>query len=93
MRILIPLFLLFVSLLPSLASAHQCKLENGSAEAILVYNSCKADLATGISKHQSDAAEPRSDRELALESENLQLRQKLGIIRNNLLDILKHLPD
>lgn len=93
MRIFIPLFIFFVSLLPSLASAHQCKLENGSAEAILIYNSCKADLAAGISQHQSDARKPRSDRELALEDENLQLRQKLGAIRNDLLDILRNLPN
>ena len=93
MRVFIPLLIITVSLLPSLASAHQCKLENGSTEAILVYNSCKADLAAGISQHQSDARKPRSARELALEDENIQLRQKLGTIRNSLLYILKKLPD
>ena len=93
MRIVIPLVLFFGSLFPSLASAHQCKLENGSAEAILIYNSCKADLAAGISQHVSDARKSRSERELALENENLQLRQKLSTIRNDLLDMLKKLPE
>ncbi|MDB2390032.1 hypothetical protein N9X12_02265 [Alphaproteobacteria bacterium] len=93
MRIFIPLIVLFVSLLPSLAIAHQCKLEGSSAEAILVYNSCKADLAAGISQHQSDATKPRNERELALEDENARLKQKLGDVRNTLLDILKNLPN
>ena len=92
MRIFISFTFLFVSLSPIVAWAHQCKLENSSAEAILVYNSCKADLASGISQHQSDAQQPRSERELALENENQRLRQKLADIRNDLLDILKNMP-
>ena len=93
MRIFIPFTILFVSLLPSVAGAHQCKLENSSAEAILVYNSCRADLAAGISQHQSNARQPRSERELALENENRRMRKKLADIRKDLSDILKNLPE
>jgi hypothetical protein len=59
----------------------------------MIYNSCKADLAAGITQHQSDARQPRSERELELEGENRALRQKLGTIRNSLLDILKDLSE
>lgn len=93
MRFFVLFIILYIGLLPSIGLAHQCKLENGSAEAIMIYNSCKADLAAGITQHQSDARQPRSERELELEDENRALRQKLGAIRNDLLDILRDLPN
>ena len=93
MRFFVPFVILYIGLLPSMGLAHQCKLENISAEAIMIYNSCKADLAAGITQHQSDARQPRSERELELEDENRALRQKLGTIRNSLLDILKDLSE
>ena len=93
MRFFVPFIILYIGLFTSIALAHQCKLENGSAEAIMIYNSCKADLAAGITQHQSDARQPRSERELELEDENRALRQKLSTIRNSLLDILKDLSE
>jgi len=93
MRFFVPFIILYIGLFPSIGLAHQCKLENGSAEAIMIYNSCKADLAAGITQHQSDARQPRSERELELEDENRALRQKLGTIRNSLLDVLKDLSE
>ena len=93
MRFFVPFVFIIAGLYPSIVFAHQCKLENGSAEAILIYNSCKADLAAGITQHQSDARQPRSERELELEDENRALRQKLGTIRNSLLDVLKDLSE
>jgi hypothetical protein len=93
MRFFVLCIILYIGLFPSIGLAHQCKLENGSAEAIMIYNSCKADLAAGITQHQSDARQPRSERELELEDENRALRQKLDTMRNSLLDVLRDLSE
>ena len=71
-------------------AAHQCVLENSSADAIQRYNNCKADLLNGTANH-SVAHRDGSNQleELArLRTENVLLQAQLVDIKRRLLALL-----
>ena len=70
--------------------AHQCVLENSSADAIQRYNNCKADLLNSTANHNA-AHRDGSDQseELArLRTENALLKAHLVDIKRRLLALL-----
>ncbi len=67
--------------------AHQCILGGSTATDMQIYNSCKADLATGAAGHGANEARA-SDDVLRLKAENETLKAQLTIIRQRLLAIL-----
>jgi len=78
------------------ATAHQCILAGSSAEAIQIYNACKADLVNGSARHAaadnaagdggaSDSAEARL---AALQAENDALKARLADVRRRLFEVL-----
>ena len=84
--------LLTVTILTMLAgpvSAHQCILGGSTATDMQIYNSCKADLATGTAGHgDSGGDEHASDDIMRLKAENAALKARLTGIRQRLLAIL-----
>ena len=76
---------------------HQCVLSGTGASEIAIYNACKNDLVMGMDGHDksgtsgTSAADDTSHRLILLEAENRQLRAKLGLLRNRLLDLMKDL--
>ncbi len=82
-------FLIFVLMLSvTKTHAHECQLEGNTAVQISRYNSCKADLA--IENMHKPASENNIEEGelLRLRDENRQLRQKLELIKRQLLDLL-----
>ena len=67
--------------------AHKCILGGSSATDIQIYNSCKADLATGNAGHQ-DAGSDQSGEISRLQAENDALNARLTAIKQQLLDFL-----
>ena len=84
---------LTLAMLTAPASAHTCILGGSTATDIQIYNSCKADLATGVAGHQNDGNDD-NDQSVALqrlEAENEALRARLAAVKRHLLDILADL--
>ena len=77
----------FLTMLAGPLSAHQCILGGSTATDMQIYNSCKADLATGTAGHESDSWDT-SGRIAQLEAENAALKASLKAIRQRLLAIL-----
>ena len=85
MRLLLAVTIL--TLLAGPVSAHQCILGGSTATDMQIYNSCKADLATGTAGHEPDSGDT-SARIAQLEAENAALKASLKAIRQRLLAIL-----
>ena len=67
-------------------AAHQCVLENSSAEAIQRYNNCKADLMNGTANHSA------AHRDSSDQSEELaRLRNEIALLKAQLVDIKRRL--
>ena len=79
-----------MTMLAGSVSAHKCILGGSSAMEMQIYNSCKADLATGAAGHRNDGNEhnDQSAELLRLEAENEALRARLSAVKRHLLDIL-----
>ena len=82
--------------------AHQCILGGSTATDMQIYNSCKADLATGTAGHGGghgggdgggDGSRDGNTSEeiLRLKAENDALKARLTVIRQRLLAILGNL--
>ena len=71
-------------------AAHQCVLENSSADAIQRYNNCKADLLNGTANHSVVNRDISNQlEELArLRTENALLQAQLVEIKRRLLALL-----
>ncbi|MEC7236880.1 MAG: hypothetical protein VXW17_02555 [Pseudomonadota bacterium] len=83
------LFVVLLCWLVPPAAAHQCILDGGSATAIQVYNTCKADLANGTAGHGADDHADDHAAELArLQAENAVLKARLDDVRRRLLGLL-----
>ncbi len=70
--------------------AHQCVLENSSADAIQRYNNCKADLLNSTANHnaaQRDGSD-QSEELARLRTENALLKAQLVDIKRRLLALL-----
>ncbi|MEX0502550.1 hypothetical protein AB3X55_03025 [Alphaproteobacteria bacterium LSUCC0719] len=82
--------ILALSMLAAPASAHKCILGGSTATDIQIYNSCKADLATGVAGHRNDGSDDNDQAAalLRLEAENESLRARLAAVKRHLLDIL-----
>ena len=82
--------ILALSMLAAPASAHKCMLGGSTATDIQIYNSCKADLATGVAGHRNDGNDDNDQAAalLRLEAENEALRARLAAVKRHLLDIL-----
>lgn len=85
-RTILPAILLISLSQPAIA--HKCVLEGNSAVEITIYNSCKNDLASGLSGHTSTKDLDRA-KELKLEEENAQLKDKILVLKKYLLDLLR----
>ena len=90
-------FASMLGLLAAPAYSHQCILSGTDASEIAIYNACKNDLVMGLDGHASPSAittidaEEAGDRLILLEAENRQLKAKLDLLRNRLLDLVKEL--
>ena len=74
--------------------AHQCILGGSTATDMQIYNSCKADLATGTAGHgggDGGGDGNTSEEILRLKAENDALKARLTVIRQRLLAILGNL--
>ena len=78
--------------------AHQCILGGSTATDMQIYNSCKADLATGTAGHGGGHGGGDGGRDgntseeiLRLKAENDALKARLTVIRQRLLAILGNL--
>jgi hypothetical protein len=80
-----------MTMLAGPVSAHKCILGGSSAMDMQIYNSCKADLATGAAGHRNDGIDQNNEQSaelLRLEAENKALRARLSAVKRHLLDIL-----
>ena len=85
MRVIFSFLTLFMLAAPALA--HTCILAGSSATDMQIYNSCKADLATGAAGHGT--ADQDMAGELArLKAENETLKARLTVVRQRLLTVL-----
>ena len=75
-----------IAILSQNAMAHKCVLTGSNAAEIIIYNSCKNDLATGASGHSNTIA---SERIKELEQENEQLEDKILALKRYLTDLLR----
>ena len=93
----ITFFAMLLSLLTAPTYGHQCVLSGTDASEITIYNACKNDLIMGADGHASSADianstdKNPSQRLILLEAENKRLQAKLGLLRNQLLDLIKNL--
>jgi len=90
MRLIFLTLTLTLTMLAAPVSAHKCILGGSTATDIQIYNSCKADLATGAAGHRNDGNDDndQSAAMLRLEAENEALRARLATVKRHLLDIL-----
>ena len=78
----------FLILSNDYALAHKCILGSNSVKDIMVYNTCKNDMATGLAEHDQSI---KTDRIAELERENEKLKTKIFIFKQNLLELMKHI--
>ena len=84
------LFFVIFCVVAQLAAAHQCTLEDNSADAIQLYNTCKADLVNGTANHELVYHDGGlQSKEMAiLQAEIAALKEQLRNIKRHLLAIL-----
>ena len=75
-----------ITMLSQNSMAHKCVLTGNNTAEIIIYNSCKNDLASGVGGH-SDTKD--SERIKELEQEKEQLEDKILALKRYLLDLLK----
>ena len=85
MRLLFTVTIL--TMLAGPVSAHKCILGGSTAADMQIYNSCKADLATGSARHGANDQD-MSGKILRLKAENEALKAQLTVIRQRILAIL-----
>ena len=79
---------IFLILSSNCALAHKCILGGNNAESIMVYNTCKNDLATGVAGHNKTV---KTDAIAELERENEKLKTRILFLKKHLLELLEHI--
>ena len=80
------LIAMFLTLFGQPTWAHKCVLNGNTAAEITAYNSCKNDLATGTAGHEEQNLKQQL---LALEKENKLLKNRILMLRERLLNLLR----